>query len=651
MRNTWAFAILTCALLICYSPAAAAPAAQGGICFPGVPGIEQCIAPQFASYWQGNGGLPVFGYPLGPRALGAPEAGAAQIAMQWTERNRLEAHPDAPPDYRVQLGRVGAERLAQLGRDPSAEPAEGGPIDGCLWFAETRHTVCDQGDGLGFRSYWERHGLTIGGLSAYQRSLALFGLPLTAAQLEPSADGEPVITQWFERARFEWHPDKPAEFRVLLGRLGSELRGPDTGTVTAPTSFGVEINRGAVAGVAGRLGELGVTQVRYNGILWAEVEPTKGERRWENLASVEGELSAISAAGAAPTVIVRSAPTWARQVPGSACGPIRADALPDFAAFMGEVVARYSQPPYNVHRWELGNEPDIDPNLVAGGSPFGCWGDAGRADYGGAGYAAMLKAAYPAIKAADPQAQVILGGLLLFCDPGEPAAAPCLPGRFFEGVLQAGGGDYLDVVAYHAYTYWDTKGMDWDLQSPGWARRGGITLGKLQLLREVMRRYAVDKPVLMNEGGLLCYRSDPSCGPGGFYADQANYMARLYARAAAGGLEGAVWFTLNGPGWQEGGLLDAAQQPRPAFQTLAFLSRLLGGATYVSGEVAGGVERHSFRKGDRSYTICWTNDGSDVEIPLPAGARTVYTLDGASAPAGARLRVGSEPQIVEMADS
>jgi len=31
------------------------------------------------------------------------------------------------------------------------------------------------------------------------------------------------LTQWFERARFEWHPDKPVEYKVLLGRLGDEV--------------------------------------------------------------------------------------------------------------------------------------------------------------------------------------------------------------------------------------------------------------------------------------------------------------------------------------------------------------------------------------------------------------------------------------------
>jgi hypothetical protein len=62
-------------------------------------------------------------------------------------------------------------------------------------------------------------------LNAFQGSLALFGLPLTSAKLEKASDGSQVVTQWFERARFEWHPDKPREFRVLLGLLGNELQG------------------------------------------------------------------------------------------------------------------------------------------------------------------------------------------------------------------------------------------------------------------------------------------------------------------------------------------------------------------------------------------------------------------------------------------
>jgi hypothetical protein len=42
--------------------------------------------------------------------------------------------------------------------------------------------------------------------------------------METNASGDTVLTQWFERARMEWHPTNPPGFRVLLGLLGTESR-------------------------------------------------------------------------------------------------------------------------------------------------------------------------------------------------------------------------------------------------------------------------------------------------------------------------------------------------------------------------------------------------------------------------------------------
>lgn len=57
--------------------------------------------------------------------------------------------------------------------------------------------------------------------------MPIFGYPLTDEFVDP-ATGR--VTQWFERARFEWHPGTwPERYDVLLGRLGSELtRGRET---------------------------------------------------------------------------------------------------------------------------------------------------------------------------------------------------------------------------------------------------------------------------------------------------------------------------------------------------------------------------------------------------------------------------------------
>jgi hypothetical protein len=42
--------------------------------------------------------------------------------------------------------------------------------------------------------------------------------------METNANGDTVLTQWFERARFEWHPGNPDAYKVLLGLLGREVR-------------------------------------------------------------------------------------------------------------------------------------------------------------------------------------------------------------------------------------------------------------------------------------------------------------------------------------------------------------------------------------------------------------------------------------------
>lgn len=193
------------------------------LCFP-PDQSPHCIASTFAVYWESNGRLPVFGYPIAVAANEVNQDTGKVHLSQWFERNRLERHPqNAGTPYEILLGLLGKDRLLQLGRNPAAEGRELGPKSGCLWFEQTGHNVCNQQDSLGFRSYWEQHGLDISGLDTFARSLQLFGLPLTEPKMETNASGNTVLTQWFERARFEWHPDNPDQFKILLGLVGSEI--------------------------------------------------------------------------------------------------------------------------------------------------------------------------------------------------------------------------------------------------------------------------------------------------------------------------------------------------------------------------------------------------------------------------------------------
>ncbi len=201
-------------------------------CFP-ADKTPFCYDTPFEAYWQANGGLAVFGYPITAAANETNRDTGQTYLTQWAERNRFEVHPEnAGTPYAILLGRLGADRLAQLGR--ANDPRESGPKDGCLWFEQTGHNVCNQQGSLGFKSYWQSHGLQIDGLDSYARSLQLFGLPLTAPQMETNAAGDTVLTQWFERARFEWHPNEPDEFKVLLGLLGREVASASPPPVAPP---------------------------------------------------------------------------------------------------------------------------------------------------------------------------------------------------------------------------------------------------------------------------------------------------------------------------------------------------------------------------------------------------------------------------------
>ncbi len=174
---------------------------------------------QLRQFWEQHGGLAVFGFPITSELV---EAGRT---VQYFERQRFELHEESARPYDVLLGRLGAEALQQRGIDWATQPIVPGPVAGCMYFAQTRHTICDQQPGVGFLTEWTTHGLEFDGRrgKSYAENLALFGLPITEPYQYTNEQGQTVQAQWFERARFEWHPDNPSPYKVLLGRLGAEL--------------------------------------------------------------------------------------------------------------------------------------------------------------------------------------------------------------------------------------------------------------------------------------------------------------------------------------------------------------------------------------------------------------------------------------------
>ncbi|HNP72504.1 MAG TPA: hypothetical protein PKK15_15395 [Kouleothrix sp.] len=213
--SRWAVLLFGAAVILAIAPQGRAQAQTSQRCFAET---GFCIEGRIREFWEQNGGLPVFGFPVGPQQLETIEN--RQLQVQWFERNRLELHPENARPYDVLLGRLGADRLAQQGRDPFTFPKTSAQ-PGCRFFAETGHNVC--GDIL---KAWRASGLEFDGKKGKSEAenLALFGLPLSDPQVETLGDGKQYTAQWFERARFELHPENQPPYTVLLGLLGNEIR-------------------------------------------------------------------------------------------------------------------------------------------------------------------------------------------------------------------------------------------------------------------------------------------------------------------------------------------------------------------------------------------------------------------------------------------
>jgi hypothetical protein len=164
----------------------------------------------FKQYWETHGGLPLFGFPLTEAFFEQNPSDQKTYLVQYFERERFEYHPESKnPAYQIQLGLLGRQLLAVNCRDfPRAAPPQAGANPDSIYFKESGHYL-----GGAFKRYWQQKG-----------GLAIFGYPVSEefGEVNPS-DGKFYVVQWFERARFEYHPEAagtPNE--VQLGLLGSQ---------------------------------------------------------------------------------------------------------------------------------------------------------------------------------------------------------------------------------------------------------------------------------------------------------------------------------------------------------------------------------------------------------------------------------------------
>jgi polysaccharide biosynthesis protein PslG len=299
-----------------------------------------------------------------------------------------------------------------------------------------------------------------------------------------------------------------------------------------------------------RLGDAGVGTLPVN-FAWGSVQPGPyAPYDWRHYDPVVREAAEN---GIRVLATVYSTPIWVASTPEI---PPLGASLNGFVNFVRAAVERYGDdgifwkqhpavPELPITDWALWNEPNSQlfwkptPDPVA--------------------YLTLLRAFRPAVKGADPRAQVLLGGLI----PPPPGGIPV--DSFLSTLYERGGRPLFDAAAVHPYAGTPEKAIDIVEQERG-----------------VMRSFGdAGKPIWITEVGWASggQPSGLTVGP----ERQAEYLTRFFELAADArerlGLRGVVWFALTdtpGPLWPgHSGLFELDGSAKPSWN--AFVD-LLGGS-------------------------------------------------------------------------
>lgn len=344
---------------------------------------------------------------------------------------------------------------------------------------------------------------------------------------------------------------------------------------------------------------------------WAQYEPqntTPGNYHW--WIDFEDWLARLSAQNIKVILTLAGNPSWAATYPG---GPIDKVPVGELAQFMQAVVARWSAPPMNVKYWEFYNEPDNGSRIYAERG-WGYWGHVP------AQYAAMLAAVYPRMKTADPEAQIVFGGIAY--DNFTTTGGPFVP-DFLDRVLQSGGGAHFDVMNFHYYSVFQRI---WDPYGPG-------IIGKTRYLQNKLAEYDVYKPFVCTETSMW---SDAANGSS--HEEQSRQLVKVFVRSMTIDLKATIWFKLiddAGVGALKYGLLGTNLSPKPSYYAFSTVARQLASAESVgplglSETGSGDIEAYEFLATDGliRIVVAWSNDDLNHAMSLTAGCLLVVDKYG-----------------------
>jgi len=203
-------------------------------------------------------------------------------------------------------------------------------------------------------------------------------------------------------------------------------------------------------------------------------------------------------------------------------------------------------------------------------------------------YAKLLKVTYEKVKAVNPDIKVIGGSLV---------AIPLLSEDKLKGILDAGGGEYMDALSIHPYI-WETSPLNDNFQE------------KLPVAGELLAKMGYpDKEIWITELGW-------GAGPGQkfTYEQQAAYLVQTYLMSLSYKNFGKfMWYDFQNDGLVETdkedmfGLVKHWTDKKPwaahkSFIATSFMNQLMAGAEYVDNST----------DGNDGYMYHYKNDGKDI---------------------------------------
>jgi hypothetical protein len=451
------------------------------------------------------------------------------------------------------------------------DPSKAGyGVTAAYYVPETQHSVASV-----FWDYLQTTGPVVVGNSRRNEKLfepwyAAVGLPISRAywaRVKVAGVVQDVLIQAFERRVLTYTPANPPGWRVEMGNIGRHyykwrygqdpapagptgdyrpLTGPHIGygfngfftfmPVADPNS------QATLARSLDLVKEADFSWIRQQ-VVWATLEPQPGQIDVEQLAAYDAIVREANQRRIGIMFSITKSPRWA-VASDEAChdaGAVRLCGLPQdprtLARLMGFLADRYKDgSPYGrVRAWEVWNEQNT-------GGETGNNVDAGA-------YVEVLKASYTAIKAADPKAIVVYGGLTPTGVMDKRLAIDDVV--YLEQTYQYNNGEvkrYFDVLGAHPGSNNNPPDALWpDNPGPGtgcvpsgncWRDHPSFYFRRIEQLRAVMEKYGDAqygnrlKQIWLTEFGWSTFNRHPGYEYGSVISEelQAQYLVRAFEK-------------------------------------------------------------------------------------------------------------------------